>query len=156
MKGDPKIIALLNEALKEELTAINQYFLHAEMNEDWGYERLAKVFKRSSIEEMKHAEHLIERILFLEGSPTVGEPLSVNIGKNVPEQFKNDLAAEHAAVASYNAGIRLAQQIGDDGTKQLLQKHLKDEESHVDWLEAQLHAIEEVGLPGYLTQQLNA
>lgn len=154
MKGDPKIIALLNEVLKAELTAINQYFLHAEMCENWGYERLAKLIRKESIEEMVHAEKLIERILYLDGTPNMSDYFKINIGATVDQQFKNDLEVEYTAVKRLNDGIPICMAAGDNGSRELVESILQDEEHHIDWLEAQLHAISEIGLPNYLTEQL--
>jgi bacterioferritin len=154
MKGDPKVITILQEVLKAELTAINQYFLHSEMCDNWGYERLAKLIKKESIEEMIHAEKLIERILYLDGTPNMSDYFKINVGKNVPEQFKSDLNVEYDAVKRLNEGIKLCREIGDNGSRDLLQHILEDEEHHIDWLEAQLHAIEEIGIQNYLAQQV--
>ncbi len=154
MKGNPKVVAFLNQVLKAELTAINQYFLHAEMCENWGYERLAKLVKKESIEEMVHAEKCIERILFLDGSPNMGDYFKINIGSTVEAQFKNDLQLEYDAVKRLNEGIRLCVAQGDNGSKDLAQSILTDEEHHIDWLEAQLHAIGEMGIANYLAKQL--
>jgi bacterioferritin len=154
MKGDPKIIKLLNEVLKAELTAINQYFLHAEMCENWGYERLAKLIRKESIEEMVHAEKLIERILYLDGTPNMSDYFKINIGATVDQQFKNDLEVEYTAVKRLNSGIPICMAAGDNGSRELVESILVDEEHHIDWLEAQLHAIGEIGLPNYLAEQL--
>jgi bacterioferritin len=154
VKGDAKVIAVLQEVLKAELTAINQYFLHAEMCENWTYYRLANKTKKESIEEMVHAEKIIERILYLEGTPNMSDYFRINIGRNVPDQFKNDLDVEYDAVKRLNEGIKICRDVGDNGSRDLLQELLDDEEEHVDWLEAQLDAIEVVGLPNYLAQQL--
>jgi|ERR1039457_6091034 bacterioferritin len=154
MQGNPKVIAALNEALKEELLAINQYFLHAEMCENWHYVKLSSHIKKESIDEMKHAEALIERILFLEGSPSLGEPLQVNIGGNVKAQLDNDLKLELDAVAMYNRFVGLARDEGDNASRELFERLLKDEEGHVDWLEAQVHQIGELGYERYLSQQV--
>ncbi|MGA3161196.1 MAG: bacterioferritin [Terracidiphilus sp.] len=152
MKGSPKVIEKLNHALREELTAINQYFVHAEMYEDWGYDRLSKQIKKQSIDEMKHAEALIERILFLEGAPRM-EPLALSIGANVKEMIASDLKAEIAAIAMYNESARFAADEKDIGTRELFIKLLKDEEGHADWLETQLHQIADLGLERYLAKQ---
>jgi len=153
MKGDPKVVEQLNKALREELTAINQYFVHAEMCYNWGYGALGAHIKRQSIDEMKHAEALIERILFLDVTPSMElEPLT--IGANVRKQLENDVALEYGAVASYNAAIRVAQDAGDNTSRELFEHNLKDEEGHVDWLEAQLHLISEIGYERYLAQQV--
>lgn len=154
MKGNPKVIALLNEALKEELTAINQYFLHAEMCENWHYSRLADHIKKESIDEMKHAEALIERILFLDGSPNLTELMKLAIGSNVKDQLESDLRLEIDAVAMYNHAVEVARQEGDNVSSELFERLLKDEEGHVDWLEAQLHLIQEIGYERYLTEQI--
>lgn len=154
MNGSAKVIEELNKALRDELTAINQYFLHAEMYENWGYEKLANSLKKQSIDEMKHAEALTERILFLDGSPTM-KPLELTIGKNVQEMLEGDLALELGAVKDYNAAIQLCVAEKDNGSRDLFVKLLLDEEGHVDWLEAQLHMIKEVGCERYLTMQMN-
>jgi bacterioferritin len=154
MKGDAKVIEFLNQVLKAELTAINQYFLHAEMCENWGYERLAKLIRKESIEEMVHAEKLMERILYLDGSPNMSDYFKINIGQSVEEQFKNDLQLEYDAVKRLNDGIQLCVAAGDGGSRELAEKILTDEEHHIDWLEAQLHAIGEMGYQNYLSQQL--
>ncbi len=154
MKGSPKVLEVLGQVLKAELTAINQYFLHAEMCENWGYERLAKLIRKESIEEMVHAEKCIERILYLDGSPNMSEYFKINIGAKVDQQFKNDLEVEYQAVKRLNDGIRICVAEHDSGTRELLEKILTDEEHHIDWLEAQLHAIGEMGIQNYLAQQL--
>src|SRR5438105_8806121 len=143
MKGNPKVIEHLNLALKEELLAINQYFLHAEMCENWGYERLAGYIKKQSIGEMKHAEELIERILFLDATPTMTEPMKLTIGRNVREQLQSDLELETNAVKMYNEAIKIARDAADNASRELFDKLLADEEDHVDWLEAQMHMIDE-------------
>jgi bacterioferritin len=153
MKGSAKVIEELNKALREELTAINQYFLHAEMCENWGYERLSEYIKMQSIGEMKHAEALMERILFLDGSPTM-KPLELTVGKNVQEMLQSDLDLEIGAVKEYNAAILVAVAEKDNGSRDLFVQLLKDEESHVDWLEAQMHQIKELGYERYLTMQM--
>ncbi len=155
MKGNPKIIAMLNEVLKAELTAINQYFLHAEMLENWKYERLAKHTRKESIEEMKHAEQLMERILYLDGTPNMSDYFKINIGQNVVQQFKNDLQLEYDAVKRLNDFIKQADALKDGGTRELFEHILVDEEEHIDWLEAQLHAIDEMGIENYLAAQLH-
>jgi bacterioferritin len=154
MKGNPKVVKELNNALREELTAINQYFLHAEMCENWGYNKLAGYIKKQSIDEMKHAEVLIERVLFLEGTPSM-QPLQLNIGGTVRQMIESDLALEVSAVKQYNAAVQLATQEKDNGSRDLLVKLLKDEEDHVDWLEAQIHQIKEMGYELYLSKQTN-
>ncbi len=152
MKGNPKVLEQLNQALRDELTAINQYFLHAEMSENWGYKKYSKYIKKQSIDEMKHAEILMERILFLDGTPTM-EPMSLTIGKSVKEMIESDLDLEHGAVASYNESIRICVENGDNGSRDLFVKLLRDEEGHVDWLEAQVHQIKEMGYERYLITQ---
>ena len=152
MKGSPKVIEKLNQALREELTAINQYIVHSEMYENWGYERLTKRIKKHSIDEMKHAEGLIERLLFLDGAPKM-EPLALTIGANVKEMIESDLNAELGAIALYNEIARIAAEEKDNGTRDLFVRHLKDEEGHADWLEIQLHQIAEIGLERYLVAQ---
>src|ERR1041385_1615515 len=154
MQGNPKVIAALNEALTEELTAINQYFLHAEMCENWHYTRLGDYIKKQSIDEMKHAEVLIERILFLDAIPMMTDPMQLSIGKNVKEQLESDLKLEIEAVAFYNRATQTARAEGDNTSGELFERLLKDEEEHVDWLEAQLHLVTEIGYERYLTQQL--
>ena len=155
MKGDAKVIAVLNEVLKAELTAINQYFLHAEMCENWGYHRLAEVTKKESIGEMKHAEVLMERILLLDGTPNMSEYFKINIGQNVQQQLQSDLQLEYDAVKRLNAGIETCVAAKDNGSRELLEKILMEEEEHIDYLEAQLHAIDEIGMNNYLAQQLH-
>ena len=155
MKGDAKILALLNEVLKAELTAINQYFLHAEMCENWGYEKLAKHTRKESIEEMGHAEKLMERILLLDGSPNMTDYFKINIGQNVKQQLENDLKLELTAVKRLNDGIKACVAAADNGSRELLEKILVDEEHHIDWLEGQLHAIDEMTYENYLAEQLH-
>jgi len=155
VKGDPKIIAVLNEVLKAELTAINQYFLHAEMCENWGYEKMAAHTRAESIEEMTHAEKLMERILYLDGTPNMSDYFKINIGQNVKTQLQNDLQLEYDAVKRLNEGIRTCGTVGDNGSRELLEKILSDEEHHIDWLEGQLHAMGEMGVENYLAQQLH-
>jgi len=154
MKGKPEVLAVLAEMLKEELGAISQYILHAEMCSNWGYKRLYGLIKKESINEMKHAEELTERILFLEGTPNLGELPKLNIGKDVKQQLQNDLALEKNAVADYNRAIATCRKAGDNASADLLEEILHDEEEHVDFIEAQLDLIEQVGLPNYLAQQL--
>ena len=155
MKGSQKVIDLLNEALKEELMAINQYFLHAEMCENWHYKKLGDYIKKQSIDEMRHAESLIERILFLDATPNLTEPMQLTIGKNVKQQIESDLALEVAAVAMYNRAVKVAREEGDNASRELFERLLKNEEEHVDWLEAQMHQISEMGYERYLTLQVN-
>ena len=154
MQGNPKVIAALNEALKEELTAINQYFLHAEMCENWHYTRLGDYIKKQSIDEMKHAEKLIERILFLDGVPNLTELMHLKVGANVKEQLESDYKLEIGAVAMYNRFVQLCREEGDNASRELFETLLKDEEQHVDWLEAQLHQVKEIGYERYLSQQI--
>jgi len=155
MKGDAKVIEELNARLAEELTAINQYFVHAEMCDDWHYGRLAEAIKKRSITEMKHAEKLIERILYLDSRPIVSNLNEMHIGALVPDMHSNDLASELDAVAAYNASIRICVEARDEGTKELLESILADEEEHVDWLEAQLAQIEQMGREVYLAEQID-
>ena len=154
MKGNPKVIAALQEALQEELTAINQYFLHAEMCENWRYSKLGEFIKKQSIDEMKHAEELIERILFLDATPNMTEPMRLSIGKNVKAQIESDLQLELSAVKLYNDAVKTAREHGDNASRELFERLLRDEEKHVDWLEAQLHQIAELGYERYLSQQI--
>jgi bacterioferritin len=153
MKGNAKVLEALNEALSEELTAINQYILHSEMCENWGFDKLAAFIKKESIDEMKHAEMLIERFLFLEGTPNMSKYQKINIGPTVPEIINNDLRLELQAVAMYNKLIEVAIAAKDNGTAELLKKLLKDEEDHVNGLEAQLDMIKGMGLQNYLAVQ---
>jgi bacterioferritin len=152
MKGNPEVIAQLNIALGEELTAINQYFLHAEMCHSWGYHRIGAFIKKSSIDEMKHAEELIERILFLDATPKM-EYLDLNIGGTVKAQIENDLKLELNAVEMYNKAVKIAREQGDDQSRDLFSFLLKDEEMHVDWLEAQVQQIKDMGYEMYLSLQ---
>lgn len=154
MKGNNEIIGILNEMLSDELTAINQYMVHSEMCDNWGYKRLHKAMEKRAIEEMKHAEKLIARILFLDGKPDVSKYGKIVIGANVAEQMKNDLAAEQGAIGGYNKAVRRAQELDDNGTRELLESILKDEEEHLDWLEAQNDQIGQLGIQLYLSEQL--
>jgi bacterioferritin len=154
MKGNETVIKYLQEVLTAELTAINQYFLHAEMLENWGYERLAKITKKESIEEMVHAEKLLHRMLYLDGSPNMGSLFPLRIGQNVKQQFENDLALELEALPRLNKAINAAIEAGDNGSRDLFESILLDEEHHVDYLEAQLHLIQEIGYENYLAQQI--
>jgi bacterioferritin len=156
MKGNPDVINLLNTVLTGELTAVNQYFLHAKMCENWGYHRLAERIRKESIDEMKHADKLIERILFLEGVPNVQRLGKINIGQKVPEQLQLDLAVEMEAVPRLNDGIKQCRDIGDNGTEDLLVHILVSEEAHIDWLEAQLSQIAQMGEANYLAQQIKS
>ena len=153
MKGNAKLIASLNSLLTDELTAIDQYMVHSEMCANWGFDKLHAFIEKRAVTEMKHAEKLIERMLFLEGTPTVNKLSPVHIGSDVPKQFDNDLASEMGAVKSYNAAIKLAQEVGDNATKELLDSILKDEDAHVDEIEAQQDQISQMGLPQYLSNQ---
>ncbi|UCC63040.1 MAG: bacterioferritin [Anaerolineae bacterium] len=155
MKGNEQILDTLNALLADELTAINQYMVHSEMCADWGYERLHEAIEKRAIEEMRHAEKLIARILFLEGRPVVSKLNPIAIGAEVEAQHLNDQAAEEGAVQAYNAGIRLAVEVGDNGTRELLESILKDEEEHLDWLEAQLDQIGHMGIQNYLVEQID-
>lgn len=155
MKGNEKIIEHLNIRLAEELTAVNQYFVHAEMCENWGYERLHGMIRKRSIDEMKHAERLIARILFLEGKPIVSKLNKVHIGAEVPKMHANDHMAEEAAIRGYNESIRLAVEVGDNGTRELLESILKDEEEHIDNIESQLDQIRQMGAQNYLVEQID-
>ena len=154
MKGKPEVIEVLAKMLKEELGAISEYFIHAEMCESWGYKKLSEHTKKESINEMTHAEKLIERILFLEGTPNLNDLPKLNVGKDVKAQFQNDLALEKNAVAEYNAAIATARKAGDNASADLLQVILADEEEHVDFLEEQLSLIENIGIQNYLAQQV--
>ena len=152
MKGNAKVIAELNVALREELTAINQYFLHAEMCHKWGYHALGNFIKKQSIDEMKHAEKLIERLLFLDATPNMSY-MDLNVGGNVKAQLEADLKLEENAVAMYNNAVKVSREAGDDVSRELFSLLLKDEEDHVDWLEMQLHQIKEIGYERYLSNQ---
>ncbi len=154
MKGQDDVITLLNEILTAELTAINQYFIHARMCENWGLERLWKKLREESIGEMRHADRLIERILYLEGLPNVQRLGKVNVGQTVPEQLRLDLEAERAAVAALNAGIERCRSLGDNGSRILLEEILTSEEEHIDWIEAQFELIRQAGEANYLAQQI--
>ena len=153
MKGNEKIIGLLNEFLSDELTAINQYIVHSEMCANWGYGKLHGKTEKRAIDEMKHAEKLIARILFLEGIPVVSNLRKINIGATVDVQLKNDLAGEADAIKGYNDGIQLCLELGDNGTRELIDANLHDEEDHLDWLESQLDQISQMGLQNYLLGQ---
>ena len=154
MKGSEVILQILNEQLADELTAVNQYMVHAGMFANWGYVKLHDATEKRAIEEMKHAETIIDRILFFEGTPIVSKLNKMFIGAKVDLQLQNDLKAELDAIATYNAGIKKAVEVGDNGTRELLESILKDEERHLDWLEAQLDQIDQMGLPNYLVEQL--
>ena len=154
-RGDKDIIKVLNQVLTGELTAINQYFIHAKMCGDWGYERLHKHIREESIDEMKHAEAIIERVLYLRGVPNVQRLGKVNVGETVLEQLTLDLALENEALPLLNTGIALCRERGDTGSRLLLEQILAEEERHVDWLESQLELVEQIGLANYLTQQVH-
>ena len=155
MKGNDAVIEALQNVLTAELSAVNEYIVHAEMLENWGYSRLAAKVKKDAIDEMKHAEKLIERILFFDGRPIVSQLNDISIGPEVEKQHRNDLSAEEGAVKAYNEGIRLAVEVGDNGTRELLESILKDEEEHLDWLEAQLDQIGQLGIQNYLVEQID-
>jgi len=154
MKGDPRIIDVLNDVLTGELTAISQYFLHAKMCLNWGYEYLGKKIYKESIDEMKHADKLVERVLFLEGLPNLQKLGKLAIGQSIAEILKFDLAFESQTVPRLNKGIQLCRDAGDNGSEDLLTRILVDSESHVDWLESQLQLLRQVGEPNYLAQQI--
>ena len=153
MKGNEQVIEHLNARLSEELTAINQYMVHSEMCDNWGYERLHDAIEKRAMAEMKHAEKLIARILFLEGRPVVSELNKISIGAEVEKQHKNDWAAEEDAIKNYNTSIRLAMELGDNGTKELLEDILREEEDHIDWIEAQRDQIKQMGSQNYVVEQ---
>jgi bacterioferritin len=155
MKGNEKVIEQLNARLAEELTVINQYMVHAEMCENWGYKKLHEMIQKRAIVEMKHAEKLIERILFLEGRPVVSNLNKINIGAEVPKMHEFDLGSEQGAVKGYNESIRLATEVGDNNTKVILESILKDEEEHIDEIESQLDQIKQTGMQNYLAQQIH-
>ena len=154
MKGNDRVIATLNNLLADELTAINQYMVQSEMCANWGYETLHKAIEKEAIDEMKHAEKHIGRILFLEGSPTVSRLNAINIGGDIPAILENNWNAESGAIRGYNEGIRLAVEVGDNGTREMLESILRDEERHIDWIEAQREQIRQMGLQNYLTEQV--
>lgn len=154
MKGEPVVIEQLNALLADELTAINQYMVHSEMCANWDYQRLHKAVEERAITEMRHAEKLIARILYLEGTPIVSQLNKIRIGADVAAQLRNDLESELGAVKMYNDGIKLCLEAHDNGSRELLEDILEDEENHVDWLEAQLDQIEQMGLQNYLSQQV--
>ena len=154
MKGNEKVIVSLNARLTEELTAISQYMVHAEMCDNWGYKKLHEVIEKRAMVEMKHAEKLIARIIFLEGNPMVSKLNKMNIGPDVEKQLKSDWQAEFGAVKAYNESIRLATELGDNGTKELLDAILKDEEAHIDELESQLDQVKQMGIKNFLVPQV--
>lgn len=154
MKGNDEIIKILNDVLTAELTAINQYMVHSEMCANWGYQKLYKHIRHEAIQEMRHAEWLIERVLYLEGVPNVQRLGEINIGETVEEQFASDLKLEYDAVERLNPGLARCRELGDTGSAMLLEKILAEEEDHVDWIEAQIDAVKQVGIQNYLAQQL--
>jgi bacterioferritin len=154
VKGDPAVIDVLNDVLTNELTAVNQYFLHGRICDNWGYERLHEKFRNQSIDEMKDADELIERILYLEGLPNVQRYNKINVGEEVPEMLRLDLEVERSAIGALNRGIELCRQKGDNGSADLLEDILEGEEEHANWLEAQLTAIDQIGPQNYLAEQL--
>lgn len=153
MKGNDKLLQVLNGLLADELTAINQYVVHSEMAENWGYGKLRKLVRARSITEMKHAEKLIERILFLEGIPIVSDLNKIHIGADVPKQFANDLTAEMTAVAAYNHAVKVAVEVGDNATREILEAILRDEDGHVNEIEEKLDQIKQMGVPQFLSIQ---
>jgi bacterioferritin len=155
MKGNKKIIEKLNSRLADELTAINQYMVHAEMCDNWKYERLHELIQKRAIQEMKHAEKLIERILFLEGRPIVSTLNQIKIGAEVPSMHSSDWSAEETAIKGYNETIRLAVEVGDNGTREILESILREEEEHIDWIEGQLDQIKQMGIQNYLVEQID-
>jgi bacterioferritin len=155
MRGHDQVITALNDVLTAELTAVNQYFIHARMCENWGYQRLWKKVREESIGEMKHADSLIERILYLEGVPNLQRLGKINVGQTVPEQLKLDLQVEQAAVKALNTAIELCRSLGDNGTRELLEHILHGEEDHANWIEAQLTLIAQAGEANYLAQQIH-
>ena len=154
MKGNDEVILVLQDVLAAELTAINQYFIHGRMCENWRYKRLADYIYKESMGEMKHAQAVIDRILYFDGAPNMQRYMKITVGKTVPEMHQLDLQLEYDAVARLNVGIELSRAKGDNGTRGLLEGILKDEEAHIDWLEAQLQQIQDVGLQNYLSQQI--
>ncbi len=155
MKGNPEVIKKLNALLADELTAINQYMVHSEMCDNWGYGKLHQKIEKRAIDEMKHAEKLIARIIFFDGAPTVSKLNKITIGKDVESQFKDDWAAEQDAIKNYNDGIKLAVKAGDNGTREILEDILEEEEDHIDWLEAQQDQIKQMGIQNYLVEQVD-
>lgn len=155
MQGDPAIIEILNEVLTAELTAVNQYWVHYRMLDNWGLDRLAAHAREESLDEMKDADRIIERILFLDGVPNMQRLNPVRVGETVPEQMAADLAVEQAAVERYNRGIAACRDAADNGTRALFEQHLVSEEDHLDWIEAQIGLIDTLGLPQYLSEQVH-
>jgi bacterioferritin len=154
MKGDKQVIDILNDVLTAELTAINQYFVHAKMMKNWGYDRLASKERHESIDEMKHADAVLDRILYLEGIPNMQRYNKVNVGESVPEMLRLDLQEEYRAVKRLNDGIKVCRDLGDHGSEDLLTKILVSEEEHIDWLESQIELMKQVGEANYLAQQI--
>ena len=154
MKGNPDVIKVLNEVLRKELTGVNQYFIHAKMCKNWGYAVLGEHAWDESIDEMKHADKIVERILFLEGTPNVQAYDKIQVGSNVRQQLENDLGLEQAALTVLRPGIKTCFDAHDDATRELLEHIIVDEEHHVDWIETQFHQIKEVGYENYLAQQI--
>jgi bacterioferritin len=154
MKGDPKLIKTMNSLLADELTAINQYMVHSEMCDSWGYEKLHETIEKRAIQEMKHAESLIGRILFLEGIPVVSELKKIFIGAEVPKMLEFDRKAEFEAIKAYNAAIKLAGEVGDFATRELLEKILQDEDKHIDEIEELMDQVKQMTLPIFLTTQI--
>ncbi len=155
MKGNDEVIQVLQDVLCAELTAVNQYFIHARMCENWGYKKLAEHTRKESTEEMQHAQAVIDRILYFDGAPNMQKYMKINVGRSVPDQFQADLDVEYQAVPRLNKGIEVARNIGDNGTRAILEAILKDEEEHVEFLEAQLGIIKEIGVENYLAQQVS-
>jgi bacterioferritin len=153
MKGDEKVLERLNKRLAHELAVVNQYMVHAEMCDNWGYEKLSKAVEKRAIEEMKHAEKLISRILFLDGVPMVSNLDPIHIGATVPNQYANDWSAEDAVIKAYNEDIQFFMKVGDNGSRELVDSILKEEENHIDWIEAQLAQIDQMGIQNYLVER---
>ncbi len=155
MKGNKKVLDVLSVVLKNELTAINQYFIHYKMAQHWGYNKLAKVAYQESIDEMKHADEVMDRMLSLDGTPNMSDYHSINVGKDIKEQLRNDLNLEREAIPYLNEGIRICTEEGDNTTREILERFLIEEETHAEWLETQLSLIEEIGYSNYLAQQID-
>jgi bacterioferritin len=156
MKGHAKVLEILNDLLTNELTSVNQYFVHAKMCENWGYERLASKVREESIDEMKHADRIIDRILYLDGVPNLQRLNKVNVGQTVPEQLRLDHELERGAIQTLQTTIETVRSLGDYGSFELMNDILVSEEEHADWLESQLTLIEQVGLENYLAQQIRS
>ncbi|MCC5813504.1 MAG: bacterioferritin [Leptospira sp.] len=156
MKGNPEVLAVLADVLCAELTAINQYFIHAKLCKNWGYNALADYLRHESIDEMKHADEIIERILYFDGVPDLQKYMKINVGKNIPEMLGHDLELEYGAVARLNNGIDICVAHKDNGTRELLEKILVAEEEHIDWIETQQSIIKEIGLDNYLSEKLGS